>query len=252
MPSPCLAQRSFDMALRSSLERIITASGPGFGDWQWRLATLPFAFRGLGVYSAGNVLNYAFLASQLQSTGLQTKLLWHTGIVSFGPIFDDALSILNTSMETNLLCNPSEIAAPKLIKKMADIYFIRVTKNAMLGQTMNETMLYRMLLVKKLISSWLGGCDKPVRPSDMLLYSWDGGLDVCVDVTGSSLLTQTVMADFVPGRAVIDAAHRKCEANEVTLLKRIQKFSMAQDIGTRVAVHIFNMISFAIAKGVGA
>nr|GEX77208.1 hypothetical protein [Tanacetum cinerariifolium] len=41
---------------------------------------------------------------------------------------------------------------------------------------------------------------------DMLLYSWDGGPDVCVDLTGSSPLTQTGMADFVPGRAVIDVA----------------------------------------------
>ncbi|GKD82313.1 hypothetical protein Tco_1349152, partial [Tanacetum coccineum] len=28
------ARRSFDVALRSSLKRIITAFGPGFGDWQ--------------------------------------------------------------------------------------------------------------------------------------------------------------------------------------------------------------------------
>ncbi|GKF87081.1 hypothetical protein Tco_0257958, partial [Tanacetum coccineum] len=28
------AQHSFDMALRFSLERIVTAFGPGFGDWQ--------------------------------------------------------------------------------------------------------------------------------------------------------------------------------------------------------------------------
>ncbi|GJS99829.1 hypothetical protein Tco_0820999 [Tanacetum coccineum] len=54
-----------------------------------------------------------------------------------------------------------------------------------------------------------GGCDKPLRPADMLLYSWDGGLDVCVDLTGSSPLTQTEMTDFVPDRAVIDAAQRK-------------------------------------------
>ncbi|GKF06970.1 hypothetical protein Tco_0041194 [Tanacetum coccineum] len=66
---------SFDAALRSSLERIVTASGLGFGDSQWRLYTLPFAFEGIGVYSAGDVLNYAILASRLQSMVLQTKLL---------------------------------------------------------------------------------------------------------------------------------------------------------------------------------
>ncbi|GJX32554.1 putative reverse transcriptase domain-containing protein [Tanacetum coccineum] len=69
------AQCFFDAALRSTLERIVTASGLGFGDWQWRLSTLPFAFGGLGVYSIGDVLNYAFLASRLQSASLQTKLL---------------------------------------------------------------------------------------------------------------------------------------------------------------------------------
>nr|GEY95029.1 hypothetical protein [Tanacetum cinerariifolium] len=122
-----------------------------------------------------------------------------------------------------------------------------------------------------------GGCDKPLRPEDMLLYSWDEGLDVCVDLTGSSPLTQTEMVDFVPGHAVIDATHRKqvkyeakcanigygflpfsfsslreLEKDAVNLLKRIRKFFMAQDIGARAAVHIFNRISFAIAKGVGA
>ncbi|GKF83780.1 hypothetical protein Tco_0248678, partial [Tanacetum coccineum] len=90
----------------------------------------------------------------------------------------------------------------------------------------------------------------------------------------SSPLTQTVMVDFVPGRAVIDATHRKrvkyeakcanigygflpfsfsslgeLEKDAVTLLKRIRKFSVTQDIGARAAIHIFNRISFAIAKG---
>ncbi|GJS46683.1 hypothetical protein Tco_0596804 [Tanacetum coccineum] len=107
--------------------------------------------------------------------------------------------------------------------------------------------------------------------------SWDVGLDVCVDLTGSSPLTQSGMADFMPGRAVIDAAQRKrgkytakcaaieygflpfsfsslgeLEANAVSLLKRIRKDSMAQDIGARADIHIFNRISFAIAKGMGA
>ncbi|GKD20202.1 hypothetical protein Tco_1221905 [Tanacetum coccineum] len=68
-------------------------------------------------------------------------------------------------------------------------------------------------------------------------------------MAGSSPLMQTGMADFVPGRVVIGAAQQE---DAVTLLKRIPKFSMAQDIGARVAVHIFNRISFAIPKGVGA
>ncbi|GKF60263.1 hypothetical protein Tco_0177049, partial [Tanacetum coccineum] len=122
-----------------------------------------------------------------------------------------------------------------------------------------------------------GGRDKPLRPSDMLLYSWDGGLDVCVDLIGSSPLTQTEMANFISDRAVIDATHHKrvkyetkcaaigygflpfsfssfgeLEEGAITLLKRIRKFSMTQDIEARAAVHIFNRIGFTIAKGVGA
>ncbi|GKC59772.1 putative reverse transcriptase domain-containing protein, partial [Tanacetum coccineum] len=42
------------------------------------------------------------------------------------------------------------------------------------------------------------------------------------------------------------------EKDAVTLLKRIRKFSMAQDMGARAAIYIFNRISFSIAKGVGA
>ncbi|GJT05704.1 putative reverse transcriptase domain-containing protein [Tanacetum coccineum] len=331
---------------RRALERIVIASG------------------------LGDVLNYAFLASRLQSASLQTKLLLHSGIVASGPAFNDALCAFNVKMETDLLSNESEIAAPKLMKKLADIYFTRVTQTAEstfslssrqialwqsqmedhtsdwlrvvpisgLGQTMNGKT-YRCVLCYRLgvplfsvskpcsacskvftrdiygdhavscagiigikhrhnvvrdtlvdicfrsgISAGKevdiglgGGCDKLLRLADMLLYSWDERLDVCVDLTGSSPLTQTGMVNFVPGRAVIDAAHRKrvkyeakcadigygfllfsfsslgeLDKDVVTLLKRIRKFSVTQDIGARVVVHIFNRISFAIAKGVGA
>nr|GEU83014.1 hypothetical protein [Tanacetum cinerariifolium] len=96
-----MAQHSFDAALRSALERIVTASGPGFGDWQWRLSTLSFAFGRLGVYSSAS-----------------------------GTTFDDALCMFNTKIETDILSNLSEIAAPKLIKKLTYMYFTRVTQIA--------------------------------------------------------------------------------------------------------------------------
>nr|GEU59410.1 hypothetical protein [Tanacetum cinerariifolium] len=204
------AQRSFDVALRSALERIVTAFGPRFGDWQWRLATLPFAFGGLGVYCAGDVLNYAFLASRLMAYRLSF----------FG-------------MLTDIMSNSSEIAAPKLMKKLADIYFTRVTNTA---ESTFSLSLRHMALWKSQMEDhtfdWLRvvpisglgqtmnagkevdiglneGRDKPLRPADMLLYSWDKWLDVCVDLIGSSPLRQTGMANSVPGRAVIDAAQHK-------------------------------------------
>ncbi|GKD29900.1 hypothetical protein Tco_1240678 [Tanacetum coccineum] len=34
-------------------QRIVTTSGPRFDDWQWRLATLPFAFGGLCLFCMG-------------------------------------------------------------------------------------------------------------------------------------------------------------------------------------------------------
>ncbi|GKD99769.1 hypothetical protein Tco_1387753 [Tanacetum coccineum] len=334
-----MAQRSFDATLCCALERIVTASGPGFGDWQWRLATLPFTFGGLGVYATCDVLNYAFIASRLQSASLQTKLLRHSGIVAYGPTFDDSFCVFNTKMKTDLLSNPSEIAAPKLVKKLADICFTHVTQTTestfslsprqmdlwqsqMEDHTSDRLRVVPISACSRVFTGYIfgdhavscagiigikhrhnvvrdtlidicfcsgisagkevdiglgGGRDKPLRPADMLLYSWDKRLDVCVDLTGSSPLTQTGLTDFVLGRAVMDAAHRKrvkyeakyadigygflpfsfssleeLEKDAVALLKLIRKFSMTQDIGARAAVHIFNRISFAIAKGVGA
>ncbi|GJR94451.1 hypothetical protein Tco_0266625 [Tanacetum coccineum] len=323
-----MAQLSFDEALHCALERIVTASGPGFGDWHWRLATLPFAFGGLGSI-------------------LQTKLLRYYGIVSFGPTFDDALCVFNTNMETDLFSNPSEIAALKLIKKLADIYFTRVTqteestfslshrqmalwksqmedhtsnwlrvvlisglRQTMNGKTYRCVLCYRLgvplffvsrpcsacsrvftgdiygdhvvscigiigikhrhnvvrdALVDICFRSGIsagkevdigldGGRDTPLRPADMLLYSWDEGLDVCVDLTGSSPLTKTGLADFGPENVRFPMWHivNASKKDVAALLKRIRKFSVAQDIGARAAIHIFNRISFAITRGVGA
>nr|GEW13603.1 hypothetical protein [Tanacetum cinerariifolium] len=308
-----------------------------FDDWQWRLATLPFSFGGLGIYSAGDVLNYAFIASRLQSDTLQTKPLRCVGIVTSGSTFDDALCVFNNAMQTDFLSNPSEMALWQSQREDHTTDWLRVVLIFGLGQTMNgktyrSVLCYRLgvplFFVSKLCSDCSrvftgdtyrdhavscagiigikhrhnaahdtlvdicfrsgisadkevdnglgGGRDKALRPADMLLYSWDVGRDVCVDLTGSSPLTQTEMIDFVSGRAVLEAAQRKCakyeakcadigygflpfsfsslgvlENDVVTLMKWIRKFSVAQDIGARAAIHIFNKIGFSIAKGVG-
>nr|GEZ52415.1 hypothetical protein [Tanacetum cinerariifolium] len=274
-------QISFDMDLRSALEHIVTASGLGFGDWKWRLATLPSVFGGLGVYSAGYVLTYAFIASRLQCVALRIKLLRLVGIVAPGSTFDDALCMFNNSIEIDFLCNPSEIAAPKLMKKMAVIYFTQVTKDV---ESSFSLSLRQMALWQ---SQWEDNASDWLHV--VLIYGLGQTMnDICfrseistgkeVDIRlggGSFPLTRTGMVDFVPGRAVTEAAQRKrikyeakcadigygclsfsfssfgeLKKDVVTLLKRIRKFSMAQDIGARAAVHILNRISFSIAKEV--
>nr|GEV10720.1 hypothetical protein [Tanacetum cinerariifolium] len=315
-------QLSFDIALHSTLKRIVTASGLGFGDWQWRLATLPFAFGGLGVYSAGDVLNYVFIASRLQSAALQTKLLRHVGIVAFGLTFDDALCVFNYSMEIDFLSNPNEIAAPKLMKKMADIYFTRVTKDAKssfslspyqmalwrsqredhtsdwlrvalisgLGQTMNGktyqcVLCYRLGVPLFSVSKPCSACSK-VFTGDVygdhavscagvigIKHRHNAVCDTLVDICFRSGISTGQEVDiglsgddekryrkrgkYMAKCAAIGygflpfsfSSLGELETDAVTLLRRIHKFSMAQNIGAPAAIHIFNRISFSIAKG---
>nr|GEY47173.1 ABC transporter A family member 9-like [Tanacetum cinerariifolium] len=154
-----------------------------------------------------DVLNYAFRASRLPSASLQTKLLRHTGIVASENIFDEAFSIFNTYVETDLLCNPRSI-----------IPLTGLGRSLFLGWTNYERDIYGDHVVScagiigikhrhNVVHDTL--VDICYRLEDMLLYLWDGGLVVCVDLTGSSPLTQTGMEDFVPGRAVIDIVQRK-------------------------------------------
>ncbi|GJS27461.1 hypothetical protein Tco_0488081 [Tanacetum coccineum] len=134
--------------------------------------------------------------------------------------------------------------------------WLRVVPISGLGQTMNSTT-YRCVLCYRVFPYSLfrsrahlapglagkevdiglgGGRDKPLRPVDMLLYSWDEGLDVCVDVTGSSPLTQTGMIDFAPRGAVIEAAQRK----------RVKYEAKCADIGYDRNDHNTNEIRFPI------
>nr|GEU34106.1 heparanase-like protein 3 [Tanacetum cinerariifolium] len=240
-------------------------------------------------------------------------------VISSELAFDSALNAFNVKMEIDLLSNLSEIAAPKLMKKQAYIYFTSVTQMVEstfslsarqmalwksqiedhtsdwlrvvpifgLGQTMNGRT-YRCVLCYRLgvplfsvskpcsacsrvfmrdiygdhavscagivgikhrhnvvrdtlvdicyrsgISSSkevdIGLCeerDKSLRPSNVLLYSWDVGRDVCVDLTGSSPLTHTGMVDFVPGCAPLDPSYLDGEADTFKQFQNILKTSI--------------------------
>ncbi|GKD76290.1 hypothetical protein Tco_1334572, partial [Tanacetum coccineum] len=286
--------------LCSSLERIVTASGPGFGDWQWRLAILPFAFGGLGVYCAGNVLSYAFVAltfCEIVAPKLMKKLadiyfmsvtqmvestfslstrqmaLWKSQMEDHTFDWPRVVSISGLGQTMNgrtnrcVLCYRLGVPLFSVSKPcsacskvfMGDIYRDHAVSCAgivgikhqhnVVCDTLVDICYQSGISSGKEVNIGLGGArDKSLRPADVLLYSWDIGRDVCVDLTGSSPLTQIGMVDFVSGRAVTEVAQRKCvkyeakcadigygflpfsfssfwelEKDAVTLLKRIWK-----------------------------
>ncbi|KAK1422142.1 hypothetical protein QVD17_25051 [Tagetes erecta] len=65
----------FDTGLRKAIEDIVVCGGAFFGDLQWRLASLPTRYGGLGLCSAEEVSTYAFVASRAQSWSLQDHIL---------------------------------------------------------------------------------------------------------------------------------------------------------------------------------
>ncbi|GKF18013.1 hypothetical protein Tco_0062931, partial [Tanacetum coccineum] len=117
------ARDQFNEALRASLEKIVTASGPGFGDWQWRLATLPIKLSGLGILSARDIIHYAFLASRLQTSALQSKILLKTGIVSHGSSLMHAPDAFNTTCNVDVLSVTTCTSVPQMMKTLAKCYF---------------------------------------------------------------------------------------------------------------------------------
>ncbi|GJX36459.1 hypothetical protein Tco_0248016 [Tanacetum coccineum] len=136
------AQRSLDAALRSSLECIITASGPGSSDRQWRLSTFPFAFRGLGVCSACDVLNYSFLASRLQSVACNLSCFEILILYIY-------ITHVTQTAESTFSLSTRQMALWKSQMEEHTSEWLRVVSISGLGQTMNGGT-YRCVLCYRL------------------------------------------------------------------------------------------------------
>ncbi|GKA93475.1 putative reverse transcriptase domain-containing protein [Tanacetum coccineum] len=87
----------FDKGLRGSINNIVVCGGPFFRDLQWRLASLPIRFGGLGLYSAKLVSSYTFVALRAQSWVLQNHILRDSGICGMD---DDYVSDLACLCDT--------------------------------------------------------------------------------------------------------------------------------------------------------
>ncbi|GKA78670.1 hypothetical protein Tco_0785207, partial [Tanacetum coccineum] len=175
----------------------------------------------------------------LQSASLQSKLIRHSGIVASGPTIEDALcmALWQSQMEDQTSDWLRVVSISSLGQTMnacskvftGDIYGDHVVSCVGIIGIKHQHNVVRDTLVDICFRSGISagkevdigfgeGHDKPLRLADMLLYSWDGGLDVYIGYGFISFLFSSL------GELMKDA---------VVLLKRIRKFSMTQDIGTK-------------------
>nr|GEU37502.1 reverse transcriptase domain-containing protein [Tanacetum cinerariifolium] len=100
----------FDKGLLGSIENMIVCGEPFFGDLQWRLASLPIRFTGLGLYSAKVASSYTFVASRGQSWVLIDQILRDSGICGFEEVSNREGSITERNTEGN---KPSKAGVEK-------------------------------------------------------------------------------------------------------------------------------------------
>ncbi|GJY42790.1 putative reverse transcriptase domain-containing protein [Tanacetum coccineum] len=144
----------FDNGLRRVIEAIVVCRGPFFGDFQWRLASLPIRFGGLGLCSAEDVFTYAFVASRAQSWSLQDHILQGCGIdgadSDYGYALDRVRIEIVKSLGVSFDLSPRQKAVVECLRAPRAQNFLTVIPIEGLGQHMSA-LEYRTILKYRLM-----------------------------------------------------------------------------------------------------
>ncbi|KAL5708293.1 hypothetical protein ACHQM5_019103 [Ranunculus cassubicifolius] len=134
------------------------------------------------------------------------------------------------------------------------------------------------VVAKKEVSVGLSSdTGKDLRPADLLIYNWDKGKDMCLDVIGVSPFTGSGVCSFVPGIAITNAVAKKRKkyeskcalsgysfstfafttfgelgADALVFLSRVTQAAQSLATSSKVGAFIYHRIGFALNKGVGA
>nr|GEU63514.1 hypothetical protein [Tanacetum cinerariifolium] len=250
----------FDKGLRGSIENIVVCGGPFFGDLQWRLASLPIRFGGLGLYSAKLVSSYAFVASRAQSWVLQDHILRDSGICGMNDDYVSALTCLrdtNPSFDFSGFTNKdTKVVFACLRAPHAQDFLLAIPIDG-LGQHMSpveyRTILkYRLMIplfpVDAICPVWTSfdicrhaGISakkeahvnfltdpsdgrSTLRPADVLVFGWVGGKHACADLTVVSLFVGLSSRGFTVGQAALNIALGKVAKHEKAYIENQHVF----------------------------
>ncbi|GJR20683.1 reverse transcriptase domain-containing protein [Tanacetum coccineum] len=176
----------FDKSLCGPIENIVVCGGPLFGDLQWRIASLPIRFGGLGFYSAKSGFLLCFYSLEGPILGAtRPHILRDSGI------YVDAIcpvcrkTCLDSFGEHAVHCK--ELTEFKYRHDMVRDVFFDICRCA--GISANKEAPVNFLTDPSDGRSTL-------RPADVLVFGWVGGKHACVDLIGVSPLVGLSSRDF--------------------------------------------------------
>nr|GEW96172.1 putative reverse transcriptase domain-containing protein [Tanacetum cinerariifolium] len=178
------------------------------------VAKLSYALR------TGDIIQYAFLASRLQTSTLEAKILMKTGIESHGSSFQHALDAFNTTCNVNVLSVTTFTSAPQMMKTLAKCYFGVIEKDLVFKLAVPMFSEGGIMVRKKAPMGFLSDDGKDLRPADLLLFNWLQGKDAYLDVTCISPFVDIGATSWAHGVALNNDVEKKkrkyasiCEEN---------------------------------------
>jgi hypothetical protein len=107
-----------ERVLKETLKSIVTGGGPGFGEFQFSLSSLPVCDSGLGIYNPADICFFAYIASVSQTKELQDLILDNPDIGLPKEFQDYRQRFIDT------FNNKKDIALPQFTQsKLAAIFF---------------------------------------------------------------------------------------------------------------------------------
>ncbi|KAK2365696.1 hypothetical protein QL285_079166 [Trifolium repens] len=230
--------------MEEAVENIVVGGGMFFGDLQWRLASLPIKFGGLGFYSAVEATSYASVASRAQSWILQDHILRDIGVCSMDLDFDNALDGLRNTIPT---CDFSNFAGKDTVPPKAQ----HVLASVLFGKVVQDMEVdFNMTTREKAVF----GCLKAEHAQDFLLaIPIDGLGQHMFPVEYRTILKYHVMIPSFPKDGVCHVCRKACLdtfGEHVAYCRELSGFKYRHDLVREVLFDIFRRAGISVKKEV--
>jgi hypothetical protein len=119
--------KKMEAFLKETLRSIVTCGGPGFGDFQFRLSTLPVCDSGLGIYNPADICEFAYISSVSQTKDLQDLILDNPNIGL------PAEFHIYRELFINTYNNKEDIVSPQFTQSKLAAIFFKIKREMMLN-----------------------------------------------------------------------------------------------------------------------